>query len=42
MFARVRSFAANVLRFNDVENVGDPRYRIAIGGSDALRLLRFV
>jgi len=42
MFARLRSFAANILRFNDVENISDPRYRIAIGGSGVLRLLRFV
>lgn len=41
IFARLRSFAANILRFNDVENVTDARYRIAIGGADALLSLHF-
>src|SRR3984893_7676704 len=30
IFARLRSFAANILRFNDVENMSDARYRIAL------------
>jgi len=42
IFARLRSFAANLLRFNEVENVADGRYRIAIGGPDALRSLCFM
>jgi predicted transposase YbfD/YdcC len=33
IFARVRSFAANILRFNGVRNVVDGRHRIAFGGN---------
>jgi hypothetical protein len=33
---------ANILRFNDVENVSDTRYRITLGGLDALRSLHFM
>lgn len=36
ILARIRSFAANILRANGVENVRDARYRLAIGGLDAL------
>ena len=32
IFARLRSFAANVLRFNGAHNVTDARHRIAFGG----------
>jgi predicted transposase YbfD/YdcC len=32
IFARLRSFATNIFRFNDVENVSDTRYRITLGG----------
>jgi predicted transposase YbfD/YdcC len=42
IFARLRSFAANILRFNKVKNVSDARYRIAIGGPEALASLRFM
>jgi predicted transposase YbfD/YdcC len=42
IFARLRSFAANILRFNDVENMSDARYRIALGGSGAWRSLRLM
>jgi tRNA (Thr-GGU) A37 N-methylase len=42
VFARLRSFAPNILGFNGVENVSDARYRIALGGLDALRSLRFM
>ena len=42
IFARLRSFATNILRFNDVENVSDTRYRITLGGLDALRSLHFM
>jgi predicted transposase YbfD/YdcC len=42
IFARLRSFAANILRFNDVENVSDARYRIDLGGPDVLRSLRLM
>jgi predicted transposase YbfD/YdcC len=42
IFARLRSFAANILRFNKVKNVSDARYRIAIGGHEALASLRLM
>jgi len=42
IFARLRSFAANILRFNNVQNVTDARYRIAIGGPQAMRSIRFM
>jgi hypothetical protein len=42
IFARPRSFASNILRFNGVENVCDTRYRITLGGLDALGSLRFM
>jgi hypothetical protein len=42
IFARLRSFAANILRFNDVRNVTDARHRIAFGGLDALVAMRFM
>jgi hypothetical protein len=42
IFARLRSFAANILRFNKVKNVSDARYRIAIGGPVALASLRLM
>jgi predicted transposase YbfD/YdcC len=42
IFARLRSFAANILRFNGVENIANMRYRIAISGIDAFRSLRFM
>jgi hypothetical protein len=32
IFARLRSFATNILRFNGVRNVSDGRHRIAFGG----------
>lgn len=40
IFARLRSFAANILRFNLVRNVTDARHRIAFGGLDALLAMR--
>jgi hypothetical protein len=36
ILARIRSFAANILRANGVKNMRDARYRLAIGGIDAL------
>jgi len=42
IFARLRSFAANILRFNRVQNVSDGRYRPAIGGLDTMFSLRFM
>ena len=40
IFARLRSFAANILRCNNVHNMSNGRYRIAIGGVDAMLSLR--
>jgi predicted transposase YbfD/YdcC len=40
IFARLRSFAANILRFNNASNVANARYRIAFGGIDAILGLR--
>src|SRR5215210_5026460 len=39
-FARLRSFAANILRFNSVHNMSNGRYRIAVGGVNAMLSLR--
>jgi hypothetical protein len=36
VLARIRSFAANILRFNGAENIRDARYRLAVGGVDPL------
>jgi predicted transposase YbfD/YdcC len=40
IFARLRSFAANILRFNSVQNMSNGRYRIAVGGVEAMLSLR--
>jgi hypothetical protein len=42
IFARLRSFAANILRFNHVRNVTDARHRIAFGGIDAVLRMRLM
>jgi hypothetical protein len=39
IFARLRSFIANALRFNNAHNVTDAIYRIACGGVDAILAL---
>lgn len=36
VLARIRSFAANILRLNGAENIRDARYRLAVGGIDPL------
>ncbi len=36
ILARIRSFAANIMRANNVANMTDARYRNAIGGLDSL------
>jgi len=36
IMARIRSFAANILRANKVTNMADARYRNALGGLDRL------
>jgi predicted transposase YbfD/YdcC len=40
IFARLRSFAANILRFNGIHNVSDGRNRIAFGGISAILAMR--
>jgi predicted transposase YbfD/YdcC len=40
ILARLRSFAVNILRFNQVQNVTDARHRIAFGGLDAVLAMR--
>ncbi len=40
--ARIRSFAANIMRANNVLNLSDARYRNAVGGLDQLRKYHFV
>jgi predicted transposase YbfD/YdcC len=42
IFARLRSFATNILRFNHVRNVADGRHRIAFGGIDAVLAMRLM
>lgn len=42
IFARVRSFALNIFRFNGVQNIADARYRTAIGGLAALCAMTFL
>jgi predicted transposase YbfD/YdcC len=41
VFARLRSFAANILRFNQRSSVRQDRYAAALGGYQALAKLRF-
>jgi predicted transposase YbfD/YdcC len=41
IFARLRSFAANILRFNQRNSVRQDRYAAALGGYSALAKLRF-
>jgi predicted transposase YbfD/YdcC len=41
IFARLRSFAANILRFNQRKSVRQDRYAAALGGYSALTKLRF-
>jgi predicted transposase YbfD/YdcC len=40
IFARMRSFAANILRLNGIHNVPDGRHRIAFGGISAILAMR--
>ncbi len=42
ILARIRSFATNILRANAAENIRDARYRIAIGGIDAILRCRLI
>ena len=42
IFARLRSFAANILRFNGIHNVSDGRHRIAFGGINAILGMRIM
>jgi predicted transposase YbfD/YdcC len=40
IFARLRSFAYNILRFNQRASIAQDRYALGLGGFDALRSLR--
>ncbi len=42
IMARIRSFAANILRANKVTNMADTRYRNALGGIDLLAEYTFM
>ncbi len=42
ILARIRSFAANILRANAVTNMADTRYRNALGGLDHLAKYQFM
>lgn len=42
IMARIRSFAANILRANKVMNMTDARYRNALGGLDRLAEYKFM
>ena len=42
IFARLRSFATNILRFNGIHNVSDGRHRIAFGGINAILGMRIM
>ena len=41
VFARLRSFAANILRFNQQRSIRQDRYAAALGGYQAIVKLRF-
>ena len=41
VFARLRSFASNILRFNQIRSIRQDRYATALGGYQALTKLRF-
>lgn len=41
IFARLRSFAANILRFNQRKSIRQDRYAAALGGYSTLAALRF-
>ena len=36
ILARIRSFATNILRANGARNIRDTRYRLALGGLNAI------
>jgi predicted transposase YbfD/YdcC len=40
IFARLRPFAANILRFNGIDNISDGRHRIAFGSVSAILAMR--
>ena len=42
IMARIRSFAANILRANKVTNMTDARYRNALGGLEHIAKYRFM
>ena len=41
VFARIRSYAYNILRVNQIDTVAQDRYALALGGIDALCSLRY-
>jgi predicted transposase YbfD/YdcC len=42
VFARIRSFAYNILRINQTDSIAQDRYAAALGGLDFLLSLRFM
>jgi hypothetical protein len=41
VFARIRSFAYNILRINQTDSIAQDRYAAALGGLDFLLSLKF-
>jgi len=41
VFARLRSFAHNILRFNQKDSIAQDRYAAALGGLDILLSMNF-
>ena len=41
VFARIRSFAYNILRFNQSDTIPQDRYAAALGGLESLFLMNF-
>jgi hypothetical protein len=41
IFARLRSFAYNILRFNKSDTIAQDRYAVALGGLEALRDMNY-
>ena len=41
IFARLRSFACNILRFNQADTIAQDRYAAALGGIEALSEIKY-
>jgi galactokinase/mevalonate kinase-like predicted kinase len=41
IFARLRSFAYNILRFNQSDTIAQDRYAAALGGIEALNQMKY-